>query len=75
MSKKDRGDWLLFNPITMHPQARWIALITYIIGVFVIQGSRWVDGTGGLIMCYAGLIMWIIPVMWCAKMFATGGKK
>lgn len=71
---KSKSDWLLFNPLTTHKHARWIALGTYIAGVLLTQLSRFVDGMGGLVMCYAGLLIWIVPVMWCAKMFATGGK-
>lgn len=70
-----KGDWLLFNPITMHKNARWFALYAYLLGNILLIAGYLLQPSWSVYVMIAGLAVWFIPVMWCGKMFATGGKR
>ena len=58
---------LLYNPITTHRHARWFAVIAYGVGWLLLQLCAVIKADWSVWLGYAGLIVWIIPVMWVAK--------
>lgn len=66
---------LLENPITTHKNARWFAVIAYLLGMALIGIGYLLSWWWSWIIMAAGLVVWYVPVAWCAYKWSQGGNK
>lgn len=63
-------DFMISDKLWNRPNARWVALLAYLIGWFLIGiGYRLPQGWSIYLMM-GGLVIWIVPVSWCAYRFS-----
>lgn len=70
--RRKRKFHLVDNWITMHPYARWIALISYSGGVMLLLIASALTGFVADVLAIGALVIWIIPVMWVAHKWSRG---
>lgn len=65
---------MLSDKLWNNKYARWVALDVYILGCGMLIASIFITSWIGDLLAEGALVIWMVPVTWCAYKWSKEGK-